>query len=69
MSAVHGIVLATIRKHKAEAELTLARLESRRRTVPAGQRSSMATLALGKQAAEARAVVAAWTSVEREASA
>lgn len=68
MSAVHAIVLATIRKHKAEAELTLARLESQSRTIPATTRSSNDMNRVVRKVREARAILAAWTSVEREAS-
>lgn len=68
MSAVHAIVLATIRKHRAEAELMLARLESQERTVPAMTRSSIEMNRNARKVREARDILAAWKSVEREAS-
>lgn len=69
MSGVHPIVLATIRKHRAEAELMLARLESAGRTVPAMTRSSIEMNRNARKVREARDILAAWKSVEREASA
>jgi hypothetical protein len=65
--SVHPIVLATIRKHLAEAELKVAQLESQGRTVPATTRSSNDMLRLAKKINEAKAVHASWLSVEREA--
>jgi len=69
MSGVHPIVLATIRKHRAEAELTLARLESAGRTVPAMTRSNTEMSRNARRIREAQNILAAWISVEREASA
>jgi hypothetical protein len=65
--SVHPIVLATIRKHLAEAELKVAQLESQGRTVPATTRSSNDMLRLAKKINEAKAVHLGWVSVEREA--
>lgn len=67
MNATHAIVLATIRKHLAEAELTLARLESQERTIPATTRSSNEMNRLARKTREAKHVLAAWICVERQA--
>lgn len=64
MAEVHGIVRATIRKHVAEAELTLARLESQARTVPATLRGNSDMLRTTKKIAEARSVLSAWLKVQ-----
>jgi hypothetical protein len=67
MNGQHPIVLAMVRKHLAEAELTLARLESQARAVPATTRSSNSMLLLTRKIREAKDVLAAWVSVERQA--
>lgn len=64
--AGQAIVRATIAKHLAEAELTLARLESQARTVPATTRSSNAMLHLHKRIKEAQAIAVAWETIAKE---
>lgn len=65
--SIHPIVLATIRRDLAEAELRLAILESRREELPALAGSTTQASRLARQIKEMRAQVASWTSVERQA--
>lgn len=65
--SIHPIVLATIRRDLAEAELRLAILESRREELPVLTGSSSQASRLARQIKEMRAQVASWTSVERQA--
>lgn len=67
--SVHPIVLATIRKHLAEAELRLAQLEARREEVPATQGTHVQASRLARQIIQAKSQHSSWASVEREASA
>lgn len=67
--SVHPIVLATIRKHLAEAELRLATLEARREEIPATAGSHVQASRLARQIVQAKAQHSSWASVEREASA
>lgn len=60
MTEASALVRATIRKHQAEAELSLAKLESVSRTVPATLRSNNDMLRLTKKIKEARSVLEAW---------
>lgn len=64
--SVHPIVLATIRKHLADAELAVARLTSQAATIPATRRANDGMLHLTKRIKEAQAIFDAWASVERE---
>lgn len=64
MSNANDIVLATVRKHRAEAELVMARLESQERCVPATIRGSTDMLRLSKRIREAAAIVQAWREAE-----
>lgn len=65
--SVHPIVLATIRKHLAEAELRLAQLEARREEVPATAGGAYVASRIARQITQAKAQHASWVSVERQA--
>ena len=67
--SIHPTVLATIRKHLAEAELRLATLESKREEIPATVGTHVQASRLARQITQARAQHTSWASVEREASA
>jgi hypothetical protein len=66
--SVHPIVLATIRKHLAEAELRLAVLEAKREEVPATAGTHVQASRLARQIKQAQSQRTSWASVEREAS-
>ena len=61
-SAAQAIVSATVRKHLAEADLNLARLQSKANAVPATARASDSMLRLTKQIKEAAELARAWRS-------
>lgn len=61
-NAAESIVQATMRKHLAEADLALARLQSKANAVPATARASESMLRLTKQIKEAAELARAWRS-------
>lgn len=62
---LHGIVRATISKHLSDAILTVERLESTARTIPATSRGSEYMLRLMKRTTEAKAIAEGWSEVMR----
>lgn len=62
---VHPVVMATVLVHAAKAELIVAELEAKARTIPATRRSNNDTLRLVKQTKEAKAVADAWRTLAR----
>lgn len=61
---IHPLVLATIGKLTADAQLRLETLRSKENTTPATTRSSNDALRLAKAIREQAAIVAAWTQVD-----
>lgn len=64
---VHPLVLAELRRSKAEAEFKLARLESEYKSIPAGAKSTMSTLRLHRRIQELTRVWAAWDMIVKGA--
>lgn len=61
---IHPLVLATIGKLTADAQLRLETLRSKENTTPATTRSSNDALRLAKMIREQQAIVTAWTQVD-----
>lgn len=58
--STHPVVVATMRKHLAEAELKAAVLEEQARTIPAGRRATPQSMTLSKKIASAHGQALAW---------
>lgn len=61
--AMHPIVLATIRRHLAEAELRVAVLKSKREEIPATRGAMVAASRVSRQILQAQAQADSWTAV------
>ncbi len=61
--SVHDLVRAQLVKHLAEASLTVALLESKRRSTPSSTGTHAQHLRLGRRLEEAKAIRDAWNDV------